>query len=65
VQLEGGPPPWQVLPDAGAEAAFVAGVWAAVAGLPPPRTAPNVRVMQRGQLAVTLDWIDRELLSER
>jgi hypothetical protein len=62
LQVEGGPPPWHVLPDAGAEAAFVAGVWAAVAGLPPPETAPHVRALQRRQLAVTLDWIDRDLL---
>jgi hypothetical protein len=41
--------------------AFIAGVWAAVVGLPPPATAPNVRDLQRRQLAVALDWIDREL----
>ncbi len=62
MQVEGGPHPWEVLPGAGAEAAFVGGVWAAVAGLPPPKTAPHVRGIQRRQLAVTLDWIDRELL---
>lgn len=62
LHLEGGPPPWDVLPDAGAEAAFIAGVWAAVAGLPPPATAPQVRAVQRRQLAVTLDWIDRDFL---
>jgi thiamine kinase-like enzyme len=61
VAVEGGPPPWQVLADAGELAAFVAGVWAAVAGLPPPETAPAVRPVQRAQLAVALDWIDREL----
>jgi hypothetical protein len=60
--VEGGPPPWEVLPDAGPLGAFVAGVWAAVVGLPPPATAPNVRDLQRRQLAVALDWIDRELL---
>ena len=62
VRVEGGPPPWEVLHDAGPLAAFVAGVWAAVAGLPPPETAPAVREMQRRQLAVALDWIDRDLL---
>ena len=62
LQIEGGPQPWEVLEDAGAEAAFVAGVWAAVAGLPPPATAPHVRAVQRRQLAVALDWIDRDLL---
>jgi hypothetical protein len=56
--VEGGPLPWEVLPDAGALAAFVAGVWAAVVGLPPPEIAPMVRALQRAQLAVALDWID-------
>jgi aminoglycoside phosphotransferase (APT) family kinase protein len=61
VRIEGGPPPWEVLPGAGELAAWIAGVWAAVAGLPPPETAPNVRELQRRQLAVALDWIDRDL----
>ena len=61
VRVEGGPQPWEVLPGAGELAAFVAGVWAAVAGLPPPETAPTVRAVQVRQLAVALDWIDREL----
>ena len=61
LHVEGGPPPWEVLPEAGALAALVAGVWAAVAGLPPPETAPFVREVQRKQLAVALDWVDREL----
>ena len=59
--VEGGPLPWEVLPDSGALAAFIAGVWAAVVGLPPPETAPTVRSLQRAQLTVALDWIDREL----
>ncbi len=62
VRAEGGPEPWEVLPDSGELAAFVAGVWAAVVGLPAPETAPTVRGVQRAQLAVALDWIDRELL---
>jgi hypothetical protein len=61
LRIEGGPPPWQLLPDAPGLAAFLAGVWAAVVGLPPPETAPNVRAMQRAQLAVALEWLDREL----
>jgi len=61
VRVEGGPEPWEILPDAGAHAAFIAGVWAAVVGLPPPATAPTVRDLQRRQLAVALDWVDREL----
>jgi hypothetical protein len=62
LRLEGGPPPWELLPGAGGLAAFISGVWAAVVGLPPPETAPNVRAMQRAQLAVGLDWLDRELV---
>ncbi|HVW88865.1 MAG TPA: hypothetical protein VHC01_05305 [Gaiellaceae bacterium] len=59
---EGGPPPWRILPGHGELAALIAGVWASVAGLPPPETAPNVREVQRRQLAIALDWVDRELL---
>jgi hypothetical protein len=62
LRVEGGPPPWEVLAGAGEIAAWIAGVWAAVAGTPPPPTAPHVRALQRAQLAVALDWIDRELL---
>jgi hypothetical protein len=58
---EGGPPPWDVLPDGARLAAIIGGVWAAVVGLPPPETAPAVREGQRTQLAVVLDWLDREL----
>jgi hypothetical protein len=61
LSTQGGPAPWDVLPGAGALAAWIAGVWAAVAGLPPPETAPTVRDLQRRQLAVALDWVDREL----
>ena len=42
-------------------AAFIAAIFAAVAGLPPPDTAPTVREFQARQLAVALDWVDREL----
>lgn len=59
--LEGGPPPWELVPDAPEFAAFVAGIFAAVVGLPPPETAPTVRAFQKAQLAVALDWVDREL----
>jgi len=62
VRREGGPPPWEVMPGSGAYAALIAGVWAAVAGLPPPETAPTVRAVQRDQLAIALDWVDRDLL---
>jgi hypothetical protein len=59
--LEGGPQPWELVPDAPEHAAFVAGVFAATAGLPPPDTAPTLREFQARQLAVALDWVDREL----
>jgi hypothetical protein len=62
VRVEGGPQPWEVMADGGAVGAFIAGVWAAVVGLPPPDTAPTVRDLQRRALAVALDWIDRDLL---
>jgi Ser/Thr protein kinase RdoA (MazF antagonist) len=59
--VEGGPQPWDVLPGAGEHAAFLAGVWAAVVGLPPPATAPTVRALQRRQLEVALTWCEHEL----
>jgi hypothetical protein len=59
--LEGGPPPWEVLPDAGLLAAAVAGFFAVRAGLPPPDTAPTVRDFQRAQAQVALAWTAREL----
>lgn len=59
--FEGGPPPWEVLPRGGAYAAFLAGIWAAVVGLPPPPTAPTVRDQQRRQLEIALVWCEREL----
>jgi thiamine kinase-like enzyme len=62
--LEGGPQPWEVLPDAGGLAAFLAVIWASVVGLPPPATAPTVRAMQRSQLEVALAWCERELSIE-
>jgi hypothetical protein len=57
---EGGPQPWEVLPAAADYAAFLAGVWAAVVGLPPPKTAPTVREGQRRQLEVALAWCEHE-----
>jgi hypothetical protein len=61
LRLEGGPDPWQVLPDAGALAVAVAGFFAARAGLPPPAGAPTVREFQLRQLEVALPWAAREL----
>ena len=61
LQLEGGPAPWEILPDAGGLAAAVAGFFSARAGLPPPAGAPTVREFQRAQAAVALPWAAREL----
>lgn len=61
LRLEGGPPPWELVPGAPELAALLAGVFAATAGLPPPDTAPTVREFQTRQLRVALDWVDREL----
>ncbi len=59
---EGGPQPYEVLDDAGAFAAMLAGYWGSVAGLPPPETAiAEVRDLQRRLLVVALDWARREL----
>lgn len=59
--LEGGPSPWEALPDAGPLAAAVAGFFSVRAGLPPPPTAPTVRDFQRAQAQVALAWTAREL----
>ena len=59
--LEGGPSPWEVLPDAGLLAAAVAGFFSARAGLPPPVTAPTVREFQRAQAEIALRWAAQEL----
>jgi hypothetical protein len=61
LRLEGGPEPWEVLPNAGGLAAAVAGFFAARAGLPPPPGAPTVREFQRAQAEVALQWAAREL----
>jgi len=61
LRLEGGPEPWEVLPDARVLAAAVAGFFAARAGLPPPVGAPTVREFQRAQAEVALPWAAREL----
>jgi hypothetical protein len=58
---EGGPPPERVLPGAPEVAAWVAGYFAARAGLPPVAEAPTVRVVQRQQLETALPWAARAL----
>ena len=59
--LEGGPRPEGVLPDAGPEAALIAGYFASRCGLPDIPDTPLVRDIQRRQLSVALPWACREL----
>jgi Phosphotransferase enzyme family len=61
LRLEGGPEPWELIPDSGGLSSLIAGFHAARVGLPPPATAPTVREFQRRQLAVALPWAAREL----
>jgi hypothetical protein len=62
LHAEGGPRPEALMPEGGGEfAALLSGVWAAVAGLPPPPTAPSVRAVQLAQLRVALPWAARAL----
>ncbi len=58
---EGGPPPWEVLPQEAALAALVSGFFAACAGLPTLPHAPRVRHIQRVQLERALPWVVRAL----
>jgi hypothetical protein len=61
LRLEGGPPPWEILPETGGLSALVAGFFASRARLPPPPTAPRVRAFQRAQAEIALPWAAREL----
>ena len=61
LQAEGGPPPQQLLPDAGEIAGLVSGFFAARAGLPTISEAPRVRHIQRVQLKTALPWATRAL----
>jgi hypothetical protein len=61
LRLEGGPDPWELVPESGGLAALIAGYFAAHAGLPAPATAPKVRDFQRRQAEVALPWAAREL----
>lgn len=58
---EGGPPPEAILPDAPGVAAWVAGYFAARAGLADIADAPRVRSIQRAQLSTALPWAARAL----
>ena len=61
LKLEGGPDPWELVPDSQGFAALLGGYFAYHAGLPPPATAPRVREFQRRQAESTLPWAAREL----
>jgi hypothetical protein len=61
LRVEGGPPPWAVLPSSGGLAALLAGYFASRAGLPAPPTASRVRPFQLAQAQVALPWAAREL----
>ena len=61
LHAEGGPPPWSMLPGAAEFASALSGYFAARAGLPPPRGAPEVRTVQLQQLRTALPWAVREL----
>jgi hypothetical protein len=56
LHFEGGPPPEEVMPDAGDLTAVVSGFFAPLAGQPPPAGAPRVRSVQLAQLEVALPW---------
>lgn len=58
---EGGPLPETILPAAPTIAAWVAGFFAARAGLPNIPDAPRVRLVQQQQLATALPWAVRAL----
>ena len=61
LRLEGGPEPWELVPESGGLATLIAGYFASRAGLPTPSTAPRVRPFQRRQAEITLPWAAREL----
>ncbi len=61
LEAEGGQRPDDVAPEAGVFAAFLAGYFAAQAGLPPPEGAPRVRTVQLAQLRTALPWAARVL----
>lgn len=58
---EGGPEPEVILPAAPEVAAYVAGFFAARAGLPGIPDAPRVRLVQQQQLTTALSWAVRAL----
>ena len=61
LEMEGGPAPDAILPNAGAWASVVSGFFAARAGLPVIPEAPYVRDIQLRQLRFALPWAVRAL----
>ncbi|MBX2798529.1 MAG: methyltransferase domain-containing protein [Myxococcales bacterium] len=61
LRLEGGPLPDVFAPDVGDHVAWVAGHFAAAAGLPGIPDAPRVRRFQSRQLRIALPWAARVL----
>jgi hypothetical protein len=62
VTMDGGPPPWELLPDADpAGVAIIAGFFADRGPGPPIPTAPGVRPAQLAQLRICLRWAARAL----
>ena len=61
LEHEGGPQPEAILPNAPEVAAWVAGFFAARAGLPEIPDAPFVRRVQKEQLSTALPWAIRAL----
>ena len=60
--LEGGPHPWELLPDADvAHVSLIAGYFAQRSPLPPIPGLPRVRPFQQAQLRVALPWVARVL----
>ena len=59
--LEGGPAPDEILPGEGELASFVAGFYAAHAGLPPLSGRPTLRAFQLDMLRESLAWAARAL----
>jgi len=55
-RARGGPQPAEFGGDVEEFAAFVAGFFAALAGLEPPKGAPRVRGFQQAQLEAALPW---------
>src|SRR5205823_1502092 len=61
LQAEGGPPPEEILPDAGVWAALVSGFFAERVGQTAVRNADAIRAVQLKQLRVALPWAARAL----